>query len=266
MTTRLPCLRHRACTTVLVLTAGNIGNIGGAAAQTTRPQDTVAVGVFTVAPYVIGGDAGPHGALVDFFDKEVAPRMNVRFQWERPMTVARLEQSLIAGRVLFTPILAKTASREQAHIRFAGEPQIRFTPVIAVLPDHPLNALAGAADLSGMTVGWVQAGALPAFMQDPRIRLDLAGAIDWERINLDKLRLGRIGGAYFSDRQTARYFAARNGMQLKLLELPVPGTALYAAFSPAAPPALVERYLRAASEAFANGRFTSYLNRAVAEP
>ena len=235
-----------------------------AAAQ--QPADTVTVGVFTVAPDVIGGDGGPHGALVEFFEREIAPRMHVRFQWERPTTVARLEQNLIAGRVLFTPILAKTAAREAAHIRFVGEPQIRFTPAIAVLPEHPLNALNAPSDLAGVTIGWVQAGALPPFMQDAHIRLDLAGAIDWERTNLDKLKLGRIGGAYFSDRQTARYFAARNGLRLKLLDLPVPGTALYAAFSPSAPPELVERYLRAAGEAFANGRFNAYLNRTVAEP
>lgn len=235
-------------------------------AQAQAPIETVTVGVFTVAPYVTAGDDGPHGALVEFFDREIAPRMQVRFQWERPVTVARLEQNLIAGRVQFTPILARTTARELAHIQFTGEPQVRFTPVIALLPDHPLHAISTPADLSGVTVGWVQAGALPPFMQDARIRLDLAGAIDWERTNLDKLRLGRIGGAYFSDRHTARYYAVRTGMQLKLLNLPVPGTALYAAFAPSTPPALVERYLRAASEAFAGNRFAAYLNRAVTEP
>jgi len=239
---------------------------GSAQAQALPPVETVTVGVFTIAPYVKAGDDGPHGALVEFFDKEIAPRMGVRFQWERPVTVARLEQNLIAGRVLFTPILSKTAARELAHIQYTGESQIRFTPVIAVLPEHPLHAITAPADLSGVTVGWVQAGALPPFMQDARIRFDLAGAIDWERTNLDKLKRGRIGGAYFSDHHTARYHAARTGMQLKLLNLPVPGTTLYAAFAPSAPPALVERYRRAASEAFAGNRFHAYLNRAVTEP
>lgn len=237
-----------------------------AQAQPQPPLETITVGVFTIAPYVTAGDDGPRGALVEFFDKEIAPRMQVRFQWERPVTVARLEQNLIAGRVLFTPILSRTTARELAHIQFTGEPQVRFTPVIAVLPEHPLHTINTAADLAGVMVGWMQAGALPPFMQDAQIRLELAGAIDWERTNLDKLRRGRIGAAYFSDRQTARYYAARTGMQLKLLNLPVPGTTLYAAFAPSAPPALVERYLRAASEAFAANRFNVYLNRAVTEP
>lgn len=237
-----------------------------ALAQHGQPVEIVPAGVFTVAPYVIAGPEGPHGALVKFMEQEIAPRMGVRFQWERPMTVARLEQSLISGRILFTPILAKTPTRERANVRFAGEPQIQFNPAIAVLPEHPLDAIASPADLSGVTIGWVQAGALPDFMHDPRIHLDLVGAVDWERTNLEKLKLGRIGGAYFSDRQTARYFSVRTGVRLKLLALPVPGTALYAAFAPSAPPALVQRYLRAASEAFASGRFNAYVNQAVDEP
>lgn len=157
--------------------------------------------------------------------------------------------------------MARTPVRERGGIRYTDEAHIRFTPAIAVLPDHPLEAIATPADLAGITIGWVQAGALPPFMQDERIHLELAGAIDWERTNLDKLRFGRIGGAYFSDRYTAQYFAANTGMQLKLLDLPVAGTALYAAFSPKTPAVLVERYMRAASAAFAGGRFNSYLQR-----
>lgn len=235
-------------------------------ATQAQPVETVPVGVFLVAPYVMAGANGPRGALVRFFDQEIAPRMQVRFQWQAPMTVARLEQSLLSGRVLMTPILARTEARERAQLHFAGEPYVHFTPVIAVLPQHPLQTITSPADLAGVTLGWAQAAALPPFMQDPRIHLDLAGGIDWEHSNLEKLRLGRIGGVYFSDRQTARYFASRDGIQLKLLDLPVPGTALYAAFSPAAPPALVARYLRAAAEAFAGNRFAAYLNQAVAEP
>jgi len=234
-----------------------------AQAEPATAPETVRVGVFLVAPYVIAGSSGPQDALVKFFDQEIAPRMGVRFEWEQPMTVARLERSLISGRLMFTPILAKTATRERAQIRFAGESQVHFTPAIAVLPTHPLNAIRTPADLSGITIGWVQASALPPFMQEPHIRFDLVGAIDWERTNLDKLKLGRIGGAYFSDRQTARYFAARTGIQLKLLDLPVAGVPLYAAFSPAAPQELVERYLRAAGEAFAGGRFAAYVNQEV---
>lgn len=240
---------------------------GFAVAVVAPPVEVVKVGVFMVAPYVVAGANGPGGVLIDFFDREVAPRMGVRFKWERPMTTARLEQSLISGSVMFTPILARTAQRERAGIRFAGAVHIRFDPCIALLPEHPLDKVVSAADLYSITVGWVQAGALPPFMLDKRIRLDRVGSVDWTAANLEKLKLGRIGAAYFSNHYTPEFFAARTGMRLKLLSLPTKGTDLYGAFSPKASPALIERYRRAAAEAFADDKFVAYLQKAmVVEP
>lgn len=235
----------------------------GAPVRAEPPPELVKVGVFTVAPYVLAGPDGPQGALIDFFNREIAPRMGVRFQWQRPVTVARLEHSLASGDIQFTPILAHTPERDRSAIQFDTEVHIRFVPCVAVLPEHKLNAIRGPDDLAGMTLGWVQAGALPEFMRAPRIRYDLVGGVDWETTNLGKLRLGRIDGAYFSNCATARYHANRNGMRLKLLPLPVEGAALYAAFAPSAPPDLVRRYHKAAQAAFAAARFEGYLEQSL---
>lgn len=223
----------------------------------------VTVGVFTVAPYVIAGPDGPGGALIDFFDQEIAPRMGVRFKWERPMTTARLEQSLINGRVMFTPILVRTRQRVQAGIRFAGDSHIRFTPCLAVMPAFSLDAVKSPADLANMKVGWVQAGALPEFMLDKRIRLDRVGSVEWTAANLEKLRLGRIDAAYFSNHYTPQYFAVRTGLRLKLLTLPTKSLQLQAAFGTTVSKSLIERYRRAAEEAFAGDRLDSYVHRAL---
>ncbi|QYF92783.1 transporter substrate-binding domain-containing protein [Massilia sp. PAMC28688] len=236
----------------------------GAALTPATAPDIISVGVFTVAPYVMAGPDGPEGALIEFFDREIAPRMGVRFRWERPTTVARLEQSLISGRVMFTPIMLRTSKRDKARIRFAGEVYIRFHPCLAVLPGHRLDQIASPADLAGMTVGWVQAGALPSFMLDKRIKLDRIGSVDWTPANLEKLRLGRIEAAYFSNHYTPQYFAARTGMKLKILTLPTRGLSLQGAFAPGTPTALLERFQRAADQAFAHERFNAYVDRALA--
>lgn len=235
-----------------------------AVATAPRTPDIVSVGVFTVAPYVMAGPHGPTGALVEFFDREVAPRMGVRFKWERPTTVARLEQNLISGRVMFTPILLRTRERDKARIRFAGDVYIRFHPCLALLPEHPLESVDSPADLAKLTIGWVQAGALPAFMLDKRIRLDRIGSVEWTPANLEKLRLGRIQAAYFSNHYTPQYFAARTGMKLKIITLPTAGLNLQGAFAPGTPTVLVERFKRAAEEAFAQDRFSAYLDKALA--
>jgi ABC-type amino acid transport substrate-binding protein len=228
------------------------------------PLEVIKVGVFAMTPYVISAPGGPpHGLLIDFFDREIAPRMGVRFQWERPMTMARLEQSLVSGRVMFTPILAQTPARVKAGIQFAGDVHVRLDPCLAVLPDSPLTSVTTPADLANITVGWVQAGALPAFMQDRRIRLDRIGSVEWTNANLEKLRLGRIDAAYFSNPYTPQFFAAQAGMTLRLVKMPVQGPKLYGAFARAAPRSLGERYERAADEAFAGDRFSLYMHKAV---
>ena len=237
----------------------------GSLAARPAELESVTVGVFDVAPFVVAGpDGRPRGILIDYFDKEVAPRMGVRFKWTDPVSVARLEQNLINGKVLFTPILAKTAAREKAKLIFAGNVDIKFEPCIAVRADHPLTTITSTADLAGMTIGWVRSGAIPAFLRDDRIKFDLVSVPDWEQTNLKKLVAGRIQGVFFSDQFTPRYYAARGDVHLKLLTLPTLGTSLYGTFSPKAPANLVVRYEKATREAFAKGRWEAYLDKALA--
>ncbi|PWF55508.1 substrate-binding periplasmic protein [Massilia glaciei] len=243
---------------------------GAHAAQPVPPAkaapEVVTVGVFTIAPYVIASRDGAQGALIAFFDREIAPRMGVRFKWEMPTTVARLEQSLASDSIAFTPLLIRTKAREDAGIVFVGDKLISFEPCIAVLPGSPLNKITSQADLAGMTIGWVRAGVVPTFMLDKRIKLELAGVIDWERTNIAKLAAGQLQGVYFSDRITPQYYGRQNGVGLKLLRLPTPPLALHSAFSPGAPTHLRERYRKAVRTAFANGRFESYMHQALALP
>ena len=236
---------------------------GSARCAAKKPIETVHVGVFTVAPYVFSGPGGPYGVLIDFFDAEIAPRMGVSFVWDSPVTIARLEQNLLSGRVMFTPIMTKSPARVQAGFKFAGEVDVQFKPCIALLPTHKLTAIREPADLYDMKIGWVKTSPISQFLQDERIRMDLIGVIDWERANLAKLEAGRLDGIYFSNPYTPQYYAAKTGLRLKLLDLPVPAHPVYATFAPAAPAALVARYESAARQAFANGRFEQYIERAL---
>lgn len=260
--TVLPRAAGRFCFAVLAL-APYTARAAVAPEIPTKPVEVVKVGVFTLAPYVVAGPNGPGGALVEFFDKEIAPRMGVRFDWQRPMTTARLERSLMSGAVTFTPVFAKTPARLRARLRFAGEPYIKLDPCIAVLPESPIVKVDSPADLAGISIGWVQAGALPSFMLDRRLQLDRIGTVEWTAANLEKLRHGRIGAAYFSNRYTPQYVAAQAGLKIRLMSLPTQGPLLYGTFSPAAPRRLAERYRKAAAEAFANDGFSKYLHKAL---
>ncbi len=182
------------------------------------------------------------------------------------MTVARLEQSLIRGDVMFTPVFSFTQQRKDAGIVFAGDVHVHFDPCIVVLPTFRLDAIEKAGDLAGMTIGWVNAAAMPDFLHKAPVKFDLIASVDWERANLEKLRLGRIQGAFFSDQYTPRYYGSQLGMPLKVLKLPAPGTQLYGAFAPKVSPEMIARYEKAARAAFANGRWDAYLTKAVGTP
>src|SRR3954471_24369969 len=97
-----------------------------AGAAGAAPVETVTVGSFSVAPFIMDRDGATTGILVDFFDREIAPRMGVKFKWLAPMTVARLEYSLAHNVVQFTPILAKTSGRHSDGIVFVGDVDVSF--------------------------------------------------------------------------------------------------------------------------------------------
>jgi len=226
--------------------------------------EDVQAGLFAIAPYVLRDGAQASGALVSFFDQEIAPRMGVRFVWQPPVTIARLEQSLASGAIQFTPILSITPERRDRGIVFAGEQHVRFSPCVAVLPESPLRVIRSQADLRGMSIGWAAGGAIAPFMQDPAIRLERVGVVDWERANLEKLRLGRLQGAFFSDQYTPQYYARHEKLELRCVKIPAPGVVLHGAFAPGTSDALIRRYEKAAREAFANGRFTTFVERYIA--
>jgi ABC-type amino acid transport substrate-binding protein len=232
------------------------------AACSAHAED-VQVGLFAVAPYVLRDGAQPSGALISFFDQEIAPRMGVRFIWQPPVTIARLEQNLVSGAIQFTPILSVTPDRRDRGIVFAGDQYVRFAPCVAVLPESPLQAIRSPRDLYGMSIGWATGGAIASFMLDPGIRLERVGVVDWERTNLEKLRLGRLHGAFFSDEYTPLYYARHEKMQLRCVKIPAPGVTLHGAFAPGTAPGLIQRYEKAAREAFANGRFTAFVEKYI---
>lgn len=224
--------------------------------------ELIRVGTFAVAPYLIEQDqAPPTGAIIEFFDQEVAPRMGVKFQWLPVVTPARLVLGMKEGHFQFTPILTRTPERESM-VRYSDKSYLSFAHTLAVRPDHPM-AQAGRVDLaqlSTMTVGWIQAGPLPdALSEVPGIRWDLSGSPKWETSNLQKLVRNRLDAAYFSNPHTPAYYALRDGLKVALVPLSIAERPLFAAFAPNVSAELLQRYERASKEAFANGRFEKFL-------
>ncbi|HEY9104646.1 substrate-binding periplasmic protein [Chitinimonas sp.] len=203
--------------------------------------ETLQVGVFNVSPWVfVGQDGRVQGALVDFYDREVAPRAGVTLQWQAPTTVARMLEDMRTGRLQLTPILVRRAEREK-QVLFGSSIVARFEPCIVVRPDSSLDAIRSAEQLRGLTIAYNVGGTQPDMLLSPGITLERTGVPNWETANLGKLRLGRVDAAFFYDVFSPRYFSLRSGEAVRILKLPVPPTVLHPAFSPKLDPALRER-------------------------
>lgn len=235
------------------------------APRALRAKETVLrVASFGVTPYLMegGADHPVQGALVEFFDQEIAPRMGVRWHWLPVMTVPRVLRSLEDGTADFCPILTRSPERERI-LRFSTSSSIRFDSVVALRPDHPLASRAKltAADLDGCRVGWIQGSPLPAGLERPGIRWEWVSVLNWERAILAQVERGRIDAAYFSNRATPTWHAKAGAHALVMVPLDVPSRPLFAATPLTQPPALMERYEQAARDAFAGNRFDAVLLR-----
>ncbi|WP_148713755.1 substrate-binding periplasmic protein [Chitinolyticbacter meiyuanensis] len=222
----------------------------------------VPIASFSVVPYVMAEGGKVRGALVDFFDRELAPRMGVRFVWQPPVSTPRLERGLKDGSYAMVPLLAQTAARQQ-QLHFASKAYVRFQPVLAVRPDSPLRAIDSFNQLDGLLLGSIAGVPLPQPLQRAGLNWDDNPEVEAELGNLRKLGARRLDAAYFSNAHAPGYYAARLRMQARVLPLPLPVQARYAVFSRTLPPGvpadLTERYERAAALAWAPGRFERYL-------
>ncbi|MEH6458948.1 substrate-binding periplasmic protein [Chitinimonas sp. JJ19] len=222
--------------------------------------ETLEVGAFSVAPWIIAtGNDKVSGALVDFYNQDVAPRAGVTLRWHGAVTVSRLVEDLRLGKLQFSPILTRTPERLQ-QLRFGSTLVTRFEPCLAVLPSSPLKQLNRPEDLDGFTIGWTVGGKSPDFLDKPSINMDRTGVPEWELANLGKLRLGRIDAAYFSNPLTPLFFRPIASVQYRLVKIPVPPIALYPVYPPDTDPALVARMDKAIAKALSEGRLERHLS------
>ncbi|MBH9552961.1 substrate-binding periplasmic protein [Inhella gelatinilytica] len=224
----------------------------------------VRVATFGLTPYAMDGGANGsiQGAVVEFFERELAPRMGVQFHWLPLMTVPRLLMSLESGAADFCPLLTHSPERE-AQVRYAAQSFVRFESVVAVRPEHPMarRARLVPADLVGVQVGWVQGASLPAGLELPGIRWSWVSVVNWERALLTQVERGRIEAAYFSNRATPEWHVRANRLGLVLIHLSVPARPVFAVGSRTDGPELMDRYNEVAPAAFADRRFEATLQR-----
>ena len=176
--------------------------------------------VFQLTPLVTIDQQGKvSGSVIDYFRLHVEPVLGRPIAWQS-LNVARLLSNLESGKCELTPLLSYTPERAK-HIHYVEPYLLLLRPVLVVLEPSRLRSVEQQEDLYGAAIGWSNQAIVPPLLQHPQIKIDALSQLNWEHGNMQKLVLGRIDAALFSNDISANYFQAQQSVATRLIYLPV---------------------------------------------
>jgi polar amino acid transport system substrate-binding protein len=208
--------------------------------------NTIKLGYWVDEPQIfVNGalDNHPKGALVDYWEKYIAPQMDVAIEWVGPLSLNRLQNSLDEGSIDASVLLAKNPERAQKFL-FPSSSFTEMQPGLALLKSNPLNKIEKVADISNLKIGYMTGGVITPFMKDPSFKLDLITSNDHLFQNMQKLLTGRIDAVYHPELIIMKYVFSKHSdiNNFRFLPLPEPSISLYSVFSKKANPEFIKKY------------------------
>ena len=194
------------------------------------------------------------GAIVDVWEKFIAPEAALEIQWIGPLPFPRAMQMLEEGSIDAVQHLSLTPERTKRFI-FSKEPIMWGKQGIVVKKDEPLNQITKIDQLRGRTIGMIAQGYLAPFFQNNKseLKLEELSGIDSAQNHIRKLRSGRIWGIYFTFPDVLFYHATQIGKREELKLIQFPGSSkdevTYAAFSKKLPSKLIQKLDKAIQKA-----------------
>ena len=209
------------------------------------------VGFFELPPHAQMRQSQATGLAIAYFDL-VARQMGVTPEYVQ-LPLARLLVSPDIDMLLF---VGKTPERAQSLV-FANKPWLVLQGALAVRNDSRLRSIGSAEDLLDLHIGTWNGGFRSTLMRDPRLRVTPISGDDFLDRALTMVLRGHIDAFYNPEVYATQAGIQRLGLgtQLRVVNLPPSGDALYPAFTQAAAPRYLQRF-EAAFEAVA--RRTTY--------
>ncbi len=162
-----------------------------------KPRETVKIGIFDLAPFMMGLDGSAKGGkeaggvAADYWKELIAPLMEADVVVSGPYPIPRLEKMLETGEIDVIPYITKIPARESKFLY----PATSLTPIsscIIVRKDSPLTVINSQEDLFGLTIGFITNAYMPPIVLHERIALDLITTTEFRQINHQKLMNGRV--------------------------------------------------------------------------
>lgn len=218
-------------------------------ASSSISQRTIVVGYFSLPPHVIVGedDAKPTGAAIEYFEQEIAPRLNVKVKWIRqPLT--RSIKSMQEGEIDAVVSLGKNDQRAKILV-YPKQPYHYIRSGMLVLNEDSLDEIESVDDVLDRKIliikGWLQS----PFVVAHKHSLDLQyiyGDNTARRLSLMLLRK-RFSMVYSPIVSTILYHLKSMDKSGRVKVLSLPGedahsSGLYSVFSPKNAQGLAAKY------------------------
>lgn len=224
-------------------------------------EGVLRIGGFVVAPLVMGEAEHPlRGALRDFIEREVAPRLGQRLVWMPVMSFARARKALRDRSMDILLVVSGPGNAEVPHTEWS---YLDGVPTIVLRPESPLQKIDQLEQLAGMRIaGNAQAGP-PREMRELPVQWQLTSTTQWQQANLRMLAAGHVDAALFYNEYSPRFVARQLGLNLRQLPLPIVRRYFRMAYAGGLPAAQREDFERVAGEAFKGGAFRRFLDSYV---
>lgn len=173
-----------------------------AVCRISEANQKIRISYFNVPPFIFY-DFERHeltgGALYEFLEQYIGPRIDAEFVWDRsPTTIPRQLKSIGNGSIDAAALLSYTPQREQ-EMAFTATPFFISSPAIAVLRSNKLKKVEKIEDILSLRIGYAQRAYLTPFMRDKRIHFDLVSTGNYNELNFKKLMIYRIDAVYTPD-------------------------------------------------------------------
>ena len=155
-------------------------------------RETIRIGIFSLAPFMMSTEAGDAGgASVDFWREYLVPVMNADIVVSGPYPIPRLEMMLEKGEIDVIPYITKIPDRETRFL-YPSRPLTNISSCIVVRRDSSLDTITAQEDLFGMKIGYITSAYIPPFVLHEQIELELVTTTEFREINHRKLMNGRV--------------------------------------------------------------------------
>ncbi len=199
----------------------------------TPSRETIKIGIFSLAPFMMSdGNGGAGGAAIDFWREYLASRMNVAIEVSGPYPIPRLEMMLETGEIDVIPYITKIPDRE-SRFRYPDNPLTEISSCIIVRRDSSITSVTTQKDLFGMKIGFITNAFIPPLFNHEQIELELVTTTEFREINHRKLIHGRVDALLDINHVSLMYEMNQKGYSkdIRIIPLEEDRTDIYSIFN-----------------------------------